>query len=269
MKLASTTVVLTTLSAAGLAAAQPAASPTQTVLPNILSTQLGGQIDARLDYTSVDEPIFDDLTFLSLVLRGQYVTPQGLGGYVSLPLGYTSGNGDSETSIGNLELGGLFVINNKPDLDFYLRGGVALNTADDDGTLLVPLATIVPRLTDALTTGFDSNWLRAAGGLRLTSGVIALGGHLGIDVATDSQDDDAILTLAGSVGIVMPTFGLSAGLALLQDIGDDTGDDNTVGFNLVADFAASPSARVYGALGLNLEDEFDGFSLGAGVRVGF
>lgn len=269
MKLASTTVVLTTLSAAGLAAAQPAASPEQTVLPNILSTQLGGQIDARLDYTNVDEPLFGDLTFLSLVLRGQYVTSQGLGGYVSLPLGYTSGNGDSETSLGNLELGGLFVINNKPNLDFYLRGGVALNTADDDGTLLVPLATIVPRLTDALTTGFDSNWLRAAGGLRLTSGVIALGGHLGIDVATDSQDDDAILTLAGSVGIVQPTFGLSAGLALLQDIGDDTGDDNTVGFNLVADFAASPSARVYGALGLNLEDEFDGFSLGAGVRVGF
>lgn len=270
MKLASTTVLVTTLSAAGLATAQPATSPSQTVLPNILSTQTGGQIDARLDYTSIEDPFFDDLTFLSFVLRGQYITPPGLGGYVSLPLGYISSNGDSETSIGNLELGGLFLINNSPDLDFYVRGGVTLNTADDDGVLLVPIATIVPRLTDALPTGFDSSWLRAAGGLRHTSGTIAIGGHLGIDVATDSEDDDAFLTLAGSVGLVQPTFGLSAGLALLQNIDDDDGgDDSTVGFNLVADFAAGTSARVYGALGLNLEDEFDGFSLGAGVRAGF
>jgi hypothetical protein len=265
MKLASITILVTTLSAAGLAAAQPAASPSQTVLPNILSTQTGGQVDARLDYTSIDDPFFEDLTFLSFVLRGQYLTPQGLGGYVSLPLGYISGNGDSETSIG-----GLFVVNNSPDLDFYVRGGVALNTADDDGVLLVPLATIVPRLTDALATGFDSSWIRAAGGLRRTSGAIAIGGHLGIDIATDSDEDDSFLTLAGSVGLVQPTFGLSAGLALLQEIDNDDGDDDsTVGFNLVADFAVGPSARIYGALGLNLEDEFDGFSLGAGIRAGF
>lgn len=269
MKCISISCSIATLLTAGTALAEP--SSVQTVLPNIFSTADGATIDIRLDYTNVQDD--NDPTIFALNLHGQYITPGGLGGYVSIPYGYAEedavfGN-RSVSGIGNLELGGLYVIRNSPEMDLYLRGGLSLDTADQDGgeEFVVPIANVAPRPADWFTTGFGTEWARAHFGLR-SKGPVTFGGSAGIDLPFDS-DDFGLLVLSGSLGIVQQGFAISGGLTLLQAVGDDADDDdNIVSFNATVDFDIGPKAKLFGALGANLEEEFDAFSLGFGVRLG-
>jgi opacity protein-like surface antigen len=271
MKLISLSCSVATLLAAGTAFAEAPGS-VQTVLPNILSTADGATIDIRLDYTNVQDD--NGPTIFALNLHGQYITPGGIGGYIALPYGYAEENslfGDRSVSgIGNLELGGLYVIRNSPDLDLYLRGGFSIDTADQDGgeEAVVPIANIAPRPADWFTTGFGTEWFRGHFGLR-SKGPVTFGGSAGLDLALDN-DDDGVLVLAGSVGLVQQGFAISGGLTLLQAVGDeaDNDDDSIVSFNATVDFDVGPKAKLFGALGANLEDEFDAFSLGFGVLLG-
>ena len=272
MKLISLSCFVAASLAAGAAFAQaPPKDPVQTVLPNVLSTADGGTLDMRADYTNIDtNGLGDEPTIFGLNAHFQYVTPGGLGGYVSLPFGYLSQGDESFSGLGNLELGGLYVIRN-PELDFFLRGGLAIDTASDEGILSAPLSALLPRPTDAFSTGLASTWLRAHGGLRSTRGAVAFGAEGGVDLIVDGDGDDGdngLLVLAGSIGIVQPGFSISGGLSFVQLLGDDQGDDNFLAFNGVFDFAVSPKAKLFVALGVNLEDEFDGFSIGGGVRLG-
>jgi hypothetical protein len=253
----------TTLWLSTAALAEPATP--QQVLPNIFSTSHGASLEVRGDYTNVQDT--DGLTLIGLDAQFQYILPSNVGVYVSLPFGYASGNNDSASGIGNLELGGLYVIR-KPDLDIYLRGGLALNTASNDGTFLAPTANIIPRLADAFPTGEDSSWLRAHAGIRTTSGVVRFGGTAGFDFALDDNNEDGLLVLNGAIGVVQPGFGISGGLTYLQLLGRDVGDDNTLGFNATVDFNAGATAKLFFALGVNLDNDFDGFSLGFGARIG-
>ena len=241
----------------------------QSWLPNVLATAVGTSIDARFDYVRPSETGDVDVTLLSLAFHVQHLTPSGAGGYLSVPLAYISSEGpdDSETEIGNLELGGLYAFRGGAGLDAYARVGFAINTASDLGTLLVPVANLAPRPTDAFTTGFDSNWLRAGGGVRARSGSLVYGGSASIDVPIDAEDDiDAVLlALAGSAGISEPGFGLTAGLSLLQTIGSDN-DENFVSLNLAFDVPVGP-ARLVAAIGYNFEDDGSA-SFGLGVRAG-
>ncbi len=260
------TSVLSVIAVTGLAgSAQAGPSLPQQVLPNILSTSPGGSLDLRGDYTNVQEA--GGPSIVGLNAHFQYLTPSNFGFYGQIPFAYVSNNGDSETSLGNLELGGLYVMR-KTDLDIYLRGGLALDTAGQTGGFLVPLANVIPRLSDAFPSGSESNWLRAHVGLRNTTGVVRFGASAGVDLALDNDNEDGLLVLNGSLGMVQSNFGISGGLTYLQLIGDDRADNNTLGFNAVADFVVGSSAKLFVALGINLEDEFDGFSLGFGARIG-
>jgi hypothetical protein len=237
----------------------------QSWLPNVLATSVGTSIDARLDYVRPDNA--EDVTFIALGFHVQHLTPSGAGGYLMVPLAYLSGEGDSETEIGNLELGGLYAFRGGAGLDAYARVGFAINTATDLGALFVPLVNLAPRPTDALTTGFDSNWLRAGGGVRARSGSLVYGGSASVDVPLDAEDDFeyALLALAGSAGISEPGFGLTGGLSLLQTIGSED-DDNIVSFSLAFDVPVGPT-RLVAAIGYNFE-EGGAASFGLGVRAG-
>ncbi len=261
-------------------AVEPASVPgVQSLLPNLLSTAPGGTVDARLDYTH-DNAGSDDLTLFGLTLHGQYLTPQGYGGYVSAPFSYASGNGDSRSGLGNLEVGGLYALRTSETMDVLLRGGIALDTADDDGTLLVPISQISPRLTDAFTTGFNTTWGRAQAQVRTSSGTLRLGALGGVDVPIsgdlkDAGAFDALLDIAVSAGIEEPGFGIGVGFSMIQVIGDDSSsdDDNISSFNATIDFPVGPKARVFGTLGIpdldNISDNgADLFAIGTGVRVG-
>jgi hypothetical protein len=237
----------------------------QSWLPNVLATSVGTSLDARLDYVRPSD--FEDITVVALGLHVQHLTPSGAGGYLTVPLAYFSGGDESETEFGNVELGGLYVIRGGAGLDAYVRGGFAINTATDLGTLLVPVANIAPRPTDAFTTGFDSNWLRAGGGVRARSGSLVYGGSASVDVPLDAEDnfDTVLLALAGSAGISEPGFGLTAGLTLLQPISSED-NENLVSLSLAFDVPVGP-ARLVAALGYNFEDDGSA-SFGLGVRAG-
>ncbi|HSK01539.1 MAG TPA: hypothetical protein VK932_09870 [Kofleriaceae bacterium] len=252
------------------AAAQPPPpdEPSQSVLPGVLSTAVGGTFDGRIDFSDFGDNILREITLLALNLHGQYISPSGLGGYLALPLAYVSGGDDSEAYLGNLELGGLYVFRGA-GFDAYLRGGLAPNTGTDEG-IPVPIANVIPRPADAYSTGLNTTWLRGGGGARLTSGSLVVAGSGGIDIPLERDDSVTLLHLTGSIGIAQPVFGLAAGVTLIQVFERDgaDSDDSYFGFQLVGDAAIGGRSRLYGALGLNFEDDA-AFSIGAGVRAGF
>jgi hypothetical protein len=267
-KLISIAGFVTALAAATPARAQAPGGP-QTVLPNIINTATGATIEGSLDYTNVED---SDATLLGFKFQGQYITPAGYGIYGSLPFAYASVEDDDASGIGNLEIGGMYVMHNSPDLDLFGRGGLAIDTADDDAVGLAPLSFLVSRPAEAVQTGFATNWLRLHGGVR-TKGALVFGAQGGFDLPTDGDFVDGVFTLTGAIGIVQPGFGLSAGLTYIKILQDDDGvsfvDDDTLGFNAVIDFNASPKAKVYGSFGLNLDeiDEALGFAIGGGIRL--
>jgi hypothetical protein len=243
---------------------QPPAGP-QSVLPNLLSTAVGATLDGRVDYSKLED---DGVGFLALHLHGQYLGRFGLGGYLSLPIARVSGGDQSETALGNVELGGLAVLRSG-GIETYVRGGFTVGPGSGEGELdgiLVPVANLVPRPADALPTGFGSSWLRAGVGLRGTSGAMVFGGSAGVDFPLASDDLDGLLHLSGSMGVAQPGFGVAVGITLLRALEDS--DENIFSFQVLGDAAIGRRARIYGALGFNPEDDDGGYSLGAGVRAG-
>jgi hypothetical protein len=248
----------------------------QSILPNLLSTAQGGTIDARADYTH--DGTESDLTLVAITAHGQYISPGGLGGYIVLPMAYASAEDESETGLGNIEVGGLYAIRSGAT-DILLRGGISLNTAGDEQQLLVPVSQLSPRLNDAYPTGFDTTWGRAQAQLRHASGTLRLGAAAGFDVPVggalaDSEGFDGLLNVAVGVGIEQPGFGVGVGIAYLQALTDgDSDDDSISSFNATVDFPIGPTARLFGTFGIpDLDNAGDNgtdlFAIGAGVRVG-
>jgi hypothetical protein len=91
------------------------------ILPNMLPSRLGATIDVRADYTHFSNDAFiNDVTMIGLNLHGQYIFPQGYGGYLQIPYYYINGNDDSDNGAGNIELGGLYRLpqgDGLPDLE--------------------------------------------------------------------------------------------------------------------------------------------------------
>lgn len=279
---------VTCLLVASQAFAQPPPGPmlaeepntTQSFLPNLLATSVGGTIDARFDYTNLGD---SDYTLFALNVHAQYLTPGGGGGYVALPFAYISGENilgeeESQSGLGNLEVGGLYAVRQSPDTDILLRGGIALDTADDEDAGLIPIAQISPKLTDSLASGLATTWARAQVQFRHASGNMRLGAMGGFDLPIDGAAEEAdgfdgVLNLAASLGFETPSFGLGFGFAYAQILTDeDVSDDSQFNFNATIDFPIGAKARLFGALGIpNVDDidENDGdvWALGVGVRA--
>jgi hypothetical protein len=273
------TFVVASCLAARTAAAQPATqpvaaptpAPSQSVVPGVLSTANGTTLDGRIDYTSIREDSAPSLIALNLHI--QHVTPMGVGGYLSLPIAYARGDSESETALGNLQLGGLYVIRGR-NFDAYVRGGLALkqSATDEDFGFLVPLANYVPRLGDAFATGFGTSWARAGAGLRLTSDSLVIGGATGLDYAFDADDSDidaslSLFHLSGSIGFVQPGFSLAVGATVVRALDESSDDDSLIVIHTMGDIPIGPRARFYGAINFNPEEDVNAVSIGFGVRA--
>jgi hypothetical protein len=270
--------------ASGTALAQPVPGPmldgtsnyVQSVLPNLLSTAPGGTVDARMDFTLDGEDDDNSLTLFAVNLHGQFISPGGLGGYVALPFFYASANGESRNGIGNLEVGGLYAVRQGIDTDILLRGGIALDTASDEDILFLVAAQLSPKLLDLYTSGFDTTWGRAQASVRHAAGDIRIGGAVGFDLpidglAADAAGFDGAITAAGSVGFQGPSVGLGVGFAMVKVLTDaDTDDDTFTSINATIDFPVGEKMRFFGAFGYPEPDDndFDVFSIGAGIRAG-
>jgi hypothetical protein len=250
---------------------------TQSVLPNIWATTLGVTAEVRFDYSDIDQI---DLTVFNMLGHVQYLTPQGFGGYVRIPFGYVedddeSGFGFGGSGIGNIEVGGLFLGKLGPNTDVLARGGVAIDTASEDDQIAISLSTVLPRLVDIYASGLDTTWGRGQGQIRHASNALRFGAAVGMDVplAGDGADENGftgVLSFVGAAGFQSNKVGVGFAIVMLQILDDeDEGEDNITGLNLNVDYSLNPNARMFLQIGLSLEDNSDGTSLGLGARTAF
>ena len=250
----------------------------QSMLPNLFATSYGATIEARFDYSDLDGA---DVAVLNALLRVQYLTAQGFGGYVGVPVGFIE---DSESlfgangggAIGNVEVGGLFLVHASERMDMLFRGGVAIDTAPEDDDIVMFASTTLPRLVDTYTSALQTTWGRAQGQLRFASNNLRLGAALGMDIplAGDAADSDqvvGIINAIGAVGVQQNKLGLGASLVLVRPIteeraGLESEDEIIAGLNLGGDYLMNPNARFIFTIGLSLEDNAGGNSFGIGMR---
>lgn len=215
--------------AAGRVAAQPmAGSPT----PATMDRQDGeSKFGASLGWTFFDDETIGDISALHVDIYGHYVGMSGLGGYGIVPLNFVFVDNvepfedDSESAIGNVEGGVLYVIQSGPH-DFVLHGGITLPTADDDldGFFANILATAGPRLTDIALAWPQTFWLRLGASPIFRSGqlVFRLDGGIDFALSTDNgEEPDPILRLNAGGGVDTGSFAILGELVTVGNLGDD------------------------------------------------
>lgn len=251
----------------------------QSVLPNLFATALGTTIEARFDYSDIDQI---DLTIFNAHAHVQHILPQGFGGYARVAFAYVEESDDmgmgfsfGGSGVSNVELGGLFVTKVGPNTDLLARGGVFIDTAADEDDTAIALSTVLPRLIDLYPSGLQTTWGRGQAQIRHAANNLRFGAALGMDVplAGDGADQDGFTGLIHGVaaaGFQQGQIGIGFSIVMVQILDDDdAGEDNVMGLNLDIDYAVNPTARIFAQLGLSLEDNADGTSIGVGTRVGF
>jgi hypothetical protein len=210
--------------AAGIAAAQPmAGSPTFATMDR----QDGeSAIGGALGWTFFDNDGPGDISTLRLDIYGHYVSESGLGGYGQLPVSFLFVDDvpglDDETGIGNLEGGVLYVIPSGA-IDFVLRGGITLPTADDDEGIIPNVFGTWPRLTDVALAFPETFLLRLSASPIFRSGqfVLRLDGGVDFSVSSDGEEPDPVLRLNVGGGIDTGTFAVLGELVTIGNVGDD------------------------------------------------
>ncbi len=178
-------------------------------------------------------------TIVGLDVGGHFVSTTGAGGYAVLPLTLIStedsflGDGETESMIGNIEVGGLYATAINPSLDLVAHLGVALPTASDDDLIdsFQPYGSM-PRYGDLVQRWPNSTWLRLGVSPMGTAGPVFWRADLGLDLMLDDDDDTGAdispvlrVNVAGGVD-----FGKGeATIELATNIVDDNGgnDDET------------------------------------------
>lgn len=230
-------------------------------------------------------PIWDtgdnnSLTTLGINVFGHYVDQgSGFGGYVTIPMSYVSSEidipfigrvDDSEFSIGNIEVGGMFAKQLR-HLAVVAHVGIAVPTssADNEGAgLLSPLAS-APRYTDLVDRLHESTWLRLGFSPMGRVGKLFWRGDVGIDIALD--EDDGMTSFSPAYyfnvggGIDLGQVSLQVEIDTLAT--DTNGDDTNSVFAFGARFNAGklrPGIAMFFPLGW--DDGFDwDFGFGASI----
>lgn len=212
---------------------------------------------------------------------GQYVSRSGLGVYGALPISRVITEFDDETALGNLELGGLYVIES-PTISYVFRAGVALPTADDelDGIVANYLSSWL-RLTDTALVVPDATYLRLAFSPLFHANRVFLRVDLGFDAAVQDDDDDPLEVEPGNLvrlnlgaGIDLDTVALMLEFVSIAstDSFDDESDEDVVHTLAVSARFMGESLQPYLAFGLPV-DEFArdviDFFIGAGLQVAY
>ena len=195
-------------------------------------------------FSSIDTPFYD--AALRFELYGQYVTRSGFGIYGAFPLAHTFGNEDDNpdtlpnpaTAIGNLELGGLYVIDSNPTISWVFRLGVALPTASDgrDGAATNFYATW-PRLTDLALAVPNAWYVRFGVSPLIHVNHVFFRADLGFDVGLDDDDNNANeflkLNLGGGIDLGVVALSLElVNIYNLDEFGDDDDWANTLAFTV-------------------------------------
>jgi hypothetical protein len=225
-------------------------------------------LDVDFAYVVYDEPQDVDLTVIGFTIGGQYVTPGGFGGYLSLPLSYLAVDvpfelppfftSDSQLAFGNFELGGLYSTSFSDHAAIVVHAGVALPTAGDDDLAASQIVASSPRYGDLVQRIPDSTWLRIGASPMGRAGKLFWRADVGLDLALDEDRTDYSPIFRINVG-----GGLDLGSAhLLVELVNNVVDDDTPANDEVSSTLAFGARFLAGNLrpgiGLIVPIDFDG-----------
>ncbi len=176
-------------------------------------------------------------TALRFEVHGQYVDPHlGLGGYAQFPLTYVTASADGQSTsgngIGNIELGGLYVLPlHMSNVAVVLRAGVTLPTASDDSNQQAEAANLLgalSRFTDFYLVEPKALSGRFSGSLLVRSGHLFARADFGVDANASTQqggDVASILHVNAGLGYDVGQIALGLESVNLYDLDSSSGGD--------------------------------------------
>ena len=197
------------------------------------------RLGLQLGFGFFEEAPGVDVTGLGMQAYGHYMTPSGFGFYGILPFNYVkvevNDNDESESAIGGVELGGIYVIPG-PQLDWVLHGGFVLPTASDepDGAAANSIGTLM-RINDIILAYPELTALRLGVSPVLRQGqlVLRFDGAIDVPLAADGEEPDPLIRLNVGGGVDTGNFALLGELVNVISTEDEDGNDNDV-INLFA-----------------------------------
>jgi len=183
-------------------------------------------IDLELGMTS-----FDHVQLWSQRLRGQAVSPNGIGGYATLQ-GFlaTGDNVDSEYGLADMELGGLYRASLGPNVDASVRLGLTLPTAGHDLVAFVGMSGQRP--SDLVLGLPEDAWLRAGGSLGFHQGHLFGRLDAGVDqrvTGDGDKSDNQLVHLNAGLGVGTAVWSAVAELQVLDEPHTDNSRAELVG----------------------------------------
>ena len=234
-------------------------------------------LDLDFAYVAYDEPANTDVTAVGITIGGQYVTPKGIGGYLSVPLSYVGlqvdlpaplGVDDSELALGNIELGGLYAKYLASHAAIVVHGGIALPTAGDEGVAANQILASSPRYGDLVQRATNSTWLRLGLSPMGRSGKLFWRADVGLDLALD-EDNAATISPVFRVsvggGIDLRTAHLLAELVTVV-VDDGSDDESASTFAIGARFV---SGKLRPGVALIVPIGFDGALFDVDFAIAF
>ena len=185
--------------------------------------------------TSLEDSGGEGATSVRLDLYGQYMAATNAGNfgfYGTVPLSYISIFGESESEVGNPEIGGLYA----PQIsgvELVLRAGITLPVLDETSGFVSVLSGF-GRLTDFTTQAPTTTLLRVSGSPMLRSGALVGRVDVGLDVPLSSDDQVNIESSARinlAVGADLGQFVLAGELANLVVLGEETEAIHSLGLS--------------------------------------
>jgi hypothetical protein len=235
-----------------------------------------------LAWVKLDPPPLDSV--LHLELFGQFVAQSGLGFYAAFPIAKSFGDGpaemelDGEASIGDLEVGGLYVIS-APELSWVFRLGLVVPTASEDGgDYVTNFYGQQFRLTDIALVDPNDFFARLAVSPLYHAHSVFLRIDVGVDVPFAEDDEDAyqadpIGRLNLGAGVDLGQIALMAELATIVEFdNDDVDPDNDRDVFTTAAFTArfmGPQLQPYLTLGIPVQEYIRDtvrFFVGGGIQ---
>lgn len=244
---------------AGSAAADPG---TLTLDRQDAQSRIGGEASYLLAEN-------DDVTFLRFDVHGQYVSPSGFGFYAGLPIAYASGNDDSVTAIGNLDVGAIFVPRLEgSQLSLTLHGGLTLPTAGDNlDDFLVNGSTAYARITDFVLAIPEGVVLRVGASPTFRSGQFFFKADGGADITLSNTGDDTFdplfrINAAAGIDLGKVSFaGEFATVIFTEELEDDV--ENTAAFSIRG---VAGNVRPYGGVIIPIDVEGLDAAFTAGIE---
>lgn len=263
-------VVAVVMLVSGTARGDELADPTRAPgFVTMLRQDANSRVGADLTYFVFDNDT--DATLLRFDIHGQYVDPvSGAGFYAQVPIAYltgagssVSGSGESETAVGGIELGGIYIPKlSTPGLGLVLRAGLTLPNAPDDDSGLIGLIATFMRPIDVYAQFPKASTLRLGVSPIIRSGQFFARADLGLDVNVYVDEGDTVdpgLVVDVGVGIDLGSAAIMGEITTLAVTGD--GGDSLTSAAISA--RGTGSVQPYGALLIPVDDDVsDVFDLG-------